>query len=180
LFGVPLHVSLFGWEGVLPVVVIAATFGILLRILRLTDARGAYVMSAIGIMSIVILQGLNPAKSIFAVIGGTSGSTDEMADVSTPLALFLLLWLVMAVFIAMGNEGLSPTKKAGPAGVSIRVAMLGLPAIPFLLLLIGRASSDAVVWLLWLLAAMASVGLVAMIPWLDRLMLEANCRPRAA
>jgi hypothetical protein len=48
------YVLLFGWQGVLPILVIAVIFGILVRIQRLSEIYGPYFVAAIGIIGIVI------------------------------------------------------------------------------------------------------------------------------
>jgi hypothetical protein len=175
LFGVPLYILLFGWKGVMPILVIALTFGILVRIQRLTDIQWPYVTAAIGIIGIVIFVGFPPTKatpSSFLII---------LRMLEIPFAGLLLLpaWLLVMLTMAVGYEETAGTHKVSTKGVYVRLSMLAVPTIPFLLLS-GWERPASLSWLIWLLAVMAFAGSGALIPWLDRFMLEANCRPRVA
>jgi hypothetical protein len=151
-FGVSLYVLLFGWQGVFPVLVIAAIFSILVRIWRLSDIGTPYVRAAIGIIGIVGWVSLSPTKT---------APTSLIGLPDLPVGLLLLpAWLLTMI-------------------ITVRLCMLAAPAIP-LLLLIGWEPPASLVWIIWLLAVMAFVGLGAVVPWLDRRMLEENCKPRGA
>jgi len=153
-----LYLLLFGWQGVPPILTIAATFGILLRIQRLTDVQWPYVTAAIGIVGIVIWGGFEVYSLPLLVVA-------------------LMLWLIAMLIVGLSYRAPAMAKKGSFRGISVRLAMLALPTILLLPLSVWQLAIPTY-WLIWPLAVGLTFGLGFLIRQLDNLMLEGNCRPR--
>jgi Na+-driven multidrug efflux pump len=90
-----------------------------------------------------------------------------------PLVTLAVLLLV-TLAAAKAAESQAGANGLSLRGRSIRLAMLGLPAIA-LVMLTGWGPAGVIAGMT--ATALAAI-LIALIPWLDRLMLEANCSPR--
>jgi hypothetical protein len=172
-----LYVLMFGWHGILPVLAIAGTLGVLFRVNRLTDAGGAIIIAAVGILLVIILtvSGL-PLEDPIRMID------PEQTVLSAFLSFVILVtWCASILVLWTIYAHVANPRAKNVWGTFIRLTMLVLPALLLLPMAFFSMISDnkgLVQWLIWPIVAGALVLLGRLIYWLDRLMLDANCRPR--
>jgi hypothetical protein len=167
-------VLLFGWQGVLPLLIIAATFGVALRVVRLTDKPGFYAFCAFAIPFFWSFAYAPPSLS---------ASRLEEPDPYTSLLVTMIgsavLWTLMQV---PWSENPRAPRKSYPQGRVARATMLMAPTIVFMPLfyldMIGvLAQAD------WLVVPYLLGGAALIFPLvrkLDTRVVEFNCKPLTA
>jgi hypothetical protein len=138
---------------------------------------GAIIIAAVGILLVIILtvSGLPLEDPIRMIDPEQTVLSAFLSFVSLVAwcASILVLWTIYA-------HVANPRAK-NVWGTFIRLTMLVLPALLLLPMAFFSMISDnkgLVQWLIWPIVAGVIVLLGRLIYWLDRLMLDANCRPR--
>jgi hypothetical protein len=168
------YAALFGWQGVIPVVTIAITFGIALRILRLTTQNAGFSAFVVVVISGLWGFGYIPPTAFF-----TPGQLDPNQIFSGSLLTIAIGTVVIWVLTIPVLDERSSAKSPNPQRGILRATMLVLPTVILLpFFFIARIGFGPLAgWLLWPFLA-GGIGLIAILMrLLDTKLVELNCKP---
>jgi hypothetical protein len=168
------YAALFGWQGVIPVVTIAITFGIALRILRLTTQNAGFSAFVVVVISGLWGFGYIPPTAFF-----TPGQLDPNQIFSGSLLTIAIGTVVIWVLTIPVLDERSSAKSQNPQRGILRATMLVLPTVILLpFFFIARIGFGPLAgWLLWPFLA-GGIGLIAILMrLLDTKLVELNCKP---